>query len=170
VCHCSPGGPKGPPYGVSLSWFLFIHLVIVLLLLSSFNLSYHVGLLLSRLALVAPVKARGGPINTEGSEPQRGPRLHHSTGCFIDPPGGQQGPWGSSPTQQLFARGFERIHVKVPVTRLAPQGGPKVPRCSSPGPCNRSAVLIISLHPIPEAQPAPDIAITCTLHQMSISK
>jgi hypothetical protein len=49
-----------------LSWFLFIHLVIVLLLLSSFNFSYHVGLLLSRLAFVAPVKARGGPINTEG--------------------------------------------------------------------------------------------------------
>ena len=60
-----PWGAQGPPYGVSLSWFLFIPLVIVLLLLSSFNISYHVGLLLSRLAFMAPVKARGGPINTE---------------------------------------------------------------------------------------------------------
>ena len=66
-CFIDPlGGAQGPPYGVSLSWFLFIHLVIVLLVLSSFNFSYHVGLLLSRLAFVAPVEARGGPINTEG--------------------------------------------------------------------------------------------------------
>ena len=42
------------------------HCVIVLLLLSSFYFSYHVGLLLSRLAFVAPVTARGGPMNTEG--------------------------------------------------------------------------------------------------------
>ena len=40
----------GPPYGVSLSWFRFINPVIVLLLLSSFNVSAHVLLLLSRLA------------------------------------------------------------------------------------------------------------------------
>jgi hypothetical protein len=37
-----PWGPKGSPYGASLSWFLFIHLVIVLHLLSSFNFPYHV--------------------------------------------------------------------------------------------------------------------------------
>jgi hypothetical protein len=47
-----PWGAQGPPYGVSMSWFIFIHLVIVLLLLS---------LLLSRLAFVAPVRARGDP-------------------------------------------------------------------------------------------------------------
>ena len=43
-----PLGAQGPPYGVSLSWFLFIHLVIILLLLPSFiflitsGFSYHV--------------------------------------------------------------------------------------------------------------------------------
>ena len=55
VSLIDPLGAQGPPYGVSLSWFLFIHLVIVLLLLSSFYLSFHGLLLLSRLAFVAPV-------------------------------------------------------------------------------------------------------------------
>ena len=60
VYHCrSPGGPKGPPYGVSLSWFLFIHLVVVGLGWSSSGFSYHVGLFLSRLAFVAPVAPLG---------------------------------------------------------------------------------------------------------------
>jgi hypothetical protein len=37
-----PLGAQGFPYGVSLSWFLFIHLVIILHLLSSFNFPCHV--------------------------------------------------------------------------------------------------------------------------------
>ena len=65
-----PLGAQAPPYGVSLSCFLFIHLVIVLLLLSSFNLSYHVLLLLSRLAFVAPVAPLGvsliDPLGAQG--------------------------------------------------------------------------------------------------------
>ena len=63
------GGPRAP-YGVSMSWFLFIHLVIVLLLLSPLNFSYHVLLLLSRLAFVSPV----APLGVSLIDPLGGPR------------------------------------------------------------------------------------------------
>ena len=70
-----PGGPRAP-YGVSLSWFLFIHLVIVLLLLSSFYLSFHGLLLLSRLAFVARVKGAGGTLQYKSIPfPERGPAI-----------------------------------------------------------------------------------------------
>ena len=67
----SPGGPKGPPYGVSMSWFLFIHLVIVLLLLSPFNFSYHVLLLLSRLASLVRIPPRLDPQGLLGPRGER---------------------------------------------------------------------------------------------------
>ena len=71
IIYRSPGGPRAPPYGVSSSWFLFIHLAIVLLLLSSSNFSYHVLLLLSRLAFVAPVAPLGvsliDPLGAQGA-------------------------------------------------------------------------------------------------------
>ena len=70
VSLIDPLGAQGPPYGVSLSWFLFIHLVIILLLLSSFKLSYHVLPLLSRLAFVTRV----APLGVSLIDPLGGPR------------------------------------------------------------------------------------------------
>ena len=61
-----PWGAQGPPYGVSLSWFLFIHLVVVGLGWSSSGFSYHVGLLLSRLAFVAQEWAKRPPAKPPG--------------------------------------------------------------------------------------------------------
>ena len=61
-----PWGPQGFPYGASLGYlccaFLSFPLVIILHLLSSFNFSYHVLLLLSRLAFAAPIDRGGDPL------------------------------------------------------------------------------------------------------------
>ena len=60
----------------------FIHLVIVLLLLSPFIFSYHVLLLLSRLAFVAPVAPLGvsliDPLGAQGPPPT----VTHCRGSF----------------------------------------------------------------------------------------
>ena len=79
----------GPPMVFHGRGSFYIHLVIVLLLLLSFNLSYHVLLLLSRLAFVATVAPLGVSL--------------------IDPLGAQGPPYGVSLSWFLFHSSCHRL-------------------------------------------------------------
>ena len=118
-----PRGAQGPPYGVSLSWFLFIHLVIVLLLLSSFNFSYHVGLLLSRLAFVAPVAPLGVSLIPWGAP---GPLGQQLVGWLVVSASGLVG-WlvvsasGRAPPEGTDSRGYKVANVTAQVGGTNPR-------------------------------------------------